>query len=438
MKSNQPLPLHLAWTIWGFGALFYLMGFFLRVAPAVMTAELMQEFNISAAALGNLAAFYYYSYVAMQLPTGILADIWGPRRLLSTGALVAGCGVLLFAAAPNVWWANCGRFLIGGSVAVAYVGTLKLAGDWFPPKYFAMLSGLALLFGLLGAVFAGTPLRLMVVAFGWRKTMLASAGIMFAVCAGIWLIVRDHPSEKGYAGFTNPAAATDTGSHRQIISGIIEVLGYRNVRLLFVIGGGMVGSVLTFGGLWGVPYLTTHHGFTTLQAAALNSTLLVAWGVGGPILGGLSDRIGRRKPVFLAGFVLTVIGWSLVLFLPHIPGAVIAILLLINGFSSGSVVISFAFARESVPARLAGTVIGLINMGFMLGPMLLQPAVGWMLDRNWAGAWSNGVKLYSLDAYRAGFALMIGWALLALVLLFFTRETYCRPNPLVDNHTPNP
>jgi len=420
----------MAWIIWGFGALFYLMGFFQRVAPAVMTAELMREFNISAAALGNLSAFYYYSYVAMQIPTGILADIWGPRRLLSTGALVAASGILLFAVAPNIWWANCGRFLIGGSVAVAYVGTLKLAGDWFPPKYFAMISGVALLFGLVGAVSAGTPLRLLIVAFGWRLTMLASAGVMFAICAGIWCIVRDHPGQKGYAGFTQPGRAAGANSRRQIISGIREVLRYPNVRLLFVIGGGMVGCVLTFGGLWGVPYLTAHQGLTTPQAAALNSTLLVAWGLGGPIFGGLSDRIGRRKPLFIAGFSLTVTGWSLILFLPHIPAAVLTILLLLTGFASGSVIISFAFARESVPAHLAGTVIGLINMGFMLGPTLLQPAVGWMLDLNWKGDWLNGVKIYSLNAYRAGFILMIGWALLSFGLLFFTRETYCRPKTI--------
>jgi len=427
MKNSKSSPLHLAWTIWGFGALFYLMGFFQRVAPAVMTAELMHDFHLSAAALGNLSAYYYYSYVAMQIPTGILADNWGPRRLLTTGAFVAASGILLFAMAPNIFWANLGRFLIGGSVAVAWVSTLKLAGAWFPPKYFAMLSGIALFFGIVGAVFAGPPLRLVVVAFGWRAIMLASAGVTFAVCAGVAFIVRDHPAEKGYAGFTEAAPAAGSSSRRQIISGIIEVLRCPNVWLLFVIGGGIVGCVLTFGGLWGVPYLSTYHGLTTTQAAALNSTLLVAWGVGGPIFGGLSDRIGRRKPLFVAGCSLTVIGWSLILFLPHLTGAVLAILLLITGFTSGCVVISFAFARESVPAHLAGTVIGLTNMGFMLGPTLLQPMVGWMLDRNWIGAWSNGVKIYSLNAYRAGFTLMIAWALLSFGLLFFTRETYCRP-----------
>ena len=427
MKDSNTPPLRLAWSIWGFGALFYLMGFFQRVAPAVMTAELMQDFNISAAALGNLSAFYFYSYVAMQVPTGIIADIWGPRRLLSTGALVAASGILLFAVAPNIWWANCGRFLIGGSVAVAWVSTLKLAGDWFPSKHFAMISGIALFFGLVGAVFAGPPLRLLIVAFGWRNTMLASAVVTFVICAGVWLIVRDHPGEKGYAGFTEPAPAAQNTSHRQIISGIIEVLRYPNVWLLFVIGGGVVGCVLTFGGLWGVPYLSTHHGLTTTQAAALNSTLLVAWGIGGPIFGGLSDRVGRRKPLLLVGVTLMVIGWGLILFVSNLPVAVLTILLFITGFTSGCVIISFAFARESVPAHLTGTVMGLNNMGFMLGPTLLQPAVGWMLDRNWNGEMLVGVKIYSLSAYHAGFTLMIMWAALSFGLLFFTQETYCRP-----------
>jgi hypothetical protein len=50
-----------------------------------------------------------------------------------------------------------------------------------------------------------------------------------------------------------------------------------------------------------------------------------------------------------------------------------------------------------------------------------------MLDRHWTGVIENGVRVYSLDAYRTGFALMLAWAALAVLLLFFTRETFCRP-----------
>ncbi len=201
MKQKTTPPFRLAWTIWGWGAAFYLVGFFLRVTPAVMTAELMQAFQISATALGNLSAFYFYSYVAMQIPTGILADIWGPRRLLTAGALIAGSGTLMFAVAPSILWAYLGRFLIGGSVAVAFVGTLKLAGEWFPARFFSTVSGVALFFGIVGAVFAGAPLRLSIISFGWRNTMLFSAVVTFVICAGVWLMVRDHPSEKRICRF---------------------------------------------------------------------------------------------------------------------------------------------------------------------------------------------------------------------------------------------
>lgn len=423
-RATHP-PLSLAWTIWAFGATFYLMGFFQRVAPAVMTAELMQEFNLNATALGNLSAFYFYSYVSMQIPTGILADIWGPRRLLTAGAFLAAVGALLFAMAPTIFWAYLGRFLIGGAVAVAFVGNLKLASEWFPARYFAMVSGAALFFGIVGAVFAGTPLRILVVAFGWRNTMLASAAVTFMICAGVWVIVRDYPGEKGYADFTDAAATRGNNSRQRIFAGIVEVLRYPNTWLLFVIPGGLVGCVLTFGGLWGVPYLSTHHNLPITQAAALNSALLVAWAIGGPIFGGLSDRIGRRKPLYFFGYTLAVIGWSIILFIPNLPIFLLAALLVITGFASGCIIISFAFAKESVPANLAGTVNGVINMGVISGPTLLQPAVGWMLDRYWTGALLQGVRVYDLAAYRAGFLLMLVWALLSLILLFFTRETRC-------------
>ena len=422
-------PLSLAWTIWGFGATFYLMGFFQRVAPAVMTAELMQEFNLNATALGNLSAFYFYSYVSMQIPTGILADRWGPRRLLTTGAFVASVGGLLFALAPSIFWAYLGRFLIGGAVAVAFVGNLKLAGEWFPARYFALVSGAALFFGIVGAVFAGTPLRILVIAFGWRNTMLVSAALTVVICAAVWVIVRDHPGEKGYAGYTDPAAGTKANTRPGIFSGILEVLRYPNTWLLSVIPGGLVGCVLTFGGLWGVPYLSTHHDLPATEAAALNSALLVAWAIGGPIFGGLSDRIGRRKPLYFFGCTLAVTGWAMILFVPALSLPLLTILLVITGFASGCMIISFAFAKESVPAHLAGTVNGVINMGVISGPTLLQPAVGWMLDRNWTGGLFQGIRIYDLAAYRSGFLLMLGWALLSFVLLFFTRETRCRQMP---------
>ena len=416
----------MAWMIWGLGALLYLIGFFQRVAPAVMTTELMRDFRIGATALGNLSAFYFYSYVLMQIPTGVLADNWGARKLLTAGALVASAGSLLFGMATELHWANLGRLLIGGSVAVAWVGMLKLANHWFPPRHFSFVAGVALFCGIVGAVSAGVPLRLFIDQYGWRPMMLFLAGVCFLLTAATWWIVRDDPQEKGYRRFTIPAKSSEGVVLTKIWGDIVEVLRYPNVWLLFLIPGGITGCILTFAGLWGVPYLTTHYGMETTEAAAIASTLLVALAVGGPVFGAISDRLCSRKIPYIIGCCATTAGWLLLLFVPGLPFHLLVALVLVTGFTSGSLIISFAYAKESVPPELAGTVSGLINTGVILGPTLLQPAVGWVLDRHWQGELVNGARIYSLAAYRTGFVLMAAWAILSLVLLVFTRETACR------------
>lgn len=420
-------PARLAWGIWSLAAAFYFIGFFHRVAPAVITGELMTEFAIGAAAMGNLSALYFYSYVAMQIPTGVLTDRWGPRRVMAAGALVAACGIALFAMAPTLAWAGVGRLLLGASVGVAWVGMLKLASHWLPPRRFGLASGMLLLVGIIGAVSAGVPLRLLVAEFGWRPVILASGLLTAALGIAIWKLVRDDPTEKGYASHCPTVARSTSEEPRpSALQGLKEVMGYRNTRLLFLIPAGMVGGVLAFGGLWGVPFLSTHYAMTTAEAAGMTSLLLVAFGLGGPAWGSASDYLGRRKQAYVTGVALAVAGWAAIIFGPLHSKPLLAALLAATGFASGVMIISFPFVKESVPPRLAGTAAGVVNMGVLIGPMVLQPAVGWVLDRNWQGTLSHGARVYDLAAYRWGFALMLAWAVVSLVLVLFTRETHCR------------
>ena len=415
-------PIRLAFTVWGLGAAFYLIGFYQRVAPAVITNELMSEFSLGAAALGNLAAFYYYSYVAMQIPAGVLADLWGPRRVLSAGAAIAAAGTLMFALAPSYALAGVGRLLIGGSVGVAFVAMLKLASHWFAPARFAMVSGLALACGMVGAVSAGVPLRMLVDAFGWRNVLALSGVLTGLLGILIWLVVRDDPSERGYASY----ATTAPLRRASIFAGIRRAFAARNVWLVFLISGAVAGPTLTFGGLWGVPFLTTHYGLTTAQAATVTSLLLVSWALAAPITGAFSDRVRRRKPIYAYGSLLATAGWCAVLLIPGLPLALLVGLLVLTGCASACAMLAFAIAKESVPANLAGTVGGITNMGNMLGGMIMPSIVGWMLDRRWDGTIVNGVRVYDLDTYRAGFGLMLLWLAAALVLLVFVRETHCQ------------
>jgi MFS family permease len=410
--------------VWGLGATLYLIAFYQRVAPAVITAELSREFGLSAAALGNLSAFYFYSYAAVQIPTGMLADRCGPRNVLATGAALTALGTLLFAWAPSVAYANAGRLVIGAAAGVAFVSMLKLASHWMAPRRFAFVSGLALLVGTLGATLAGAPLRIAVDAFGWRGVMLASAAATAALAVAIWTIVRDDPAERGYASYFPQEKASGAPS---MAAQLREVARFRNPWLMLVIPGGFSAILLTFPGLWGVPFLVSQHGFSTRDAALTASAMLIAWALSSVVFGPLSERLGRRKPLMAASLVTTLALWAVVTFVPALPAALLVALLIAVALAAGGFILVFAFAKESVPLRVAGTVSGITNMGVMLGGMVMQPVAGLILDRHWRGAVRDGVRVYDLDAYQAAFATMFAWGVAALVLLAFARETFCRP-----------
>ena len=140
------------------GAAAFVLAFFHRVAPGVVAADLRATFDTSATTLGFIAAFYFYPYAAMQLPSGVLADTIGPRRLFTAGTLVAGAGSLVFAFAPDVPWLLAGRALVGLGVAVAFVSVLKLVASWFSEREFGTWVGVLQMLGNLGGVLGAWPL----------------------------------------------------------------------------------------------------------------------------------------------------------------------------------------------------------------------------------------------------------------------------------------
>lgn len=425
MDQKRYPPASLAWMVWGLGALFYFTAFYHRVAPAIMTDRLMAEFRIGAAGLGNFTAFYFYSYFLMQIPTGLLADHWGPRKLLAGGSLVTAAGTFLFAAAESIVPANLGRLLIGAASGVAFVSLLRLSTCWFPARVYATQSGLALFVGVSGAVTAGVPLHWLVEAFGWRPVMFAAVFLHLILGALIWLIVRDDPAQRGYRGHA-PAGTETTLSPKALLEDLATVFRYKNTWLLAFVSCGLTGPVIAFAGLWGVPFLATHYGMTTGTASTVTSILLICYAIGGILFSFASDRIGLRKPVIILGTLLALLAWIPVLFVPALPVWLLIALVIATGLTSGCVIVCFAFVKESVPSRFAGTVSGVCNMGSMIGPIILQPALGWILDRHWAGALSGDVRLYNLSAYRTGFLLLTAFSVMAALLSSLATETRCR------------
>lgn len=427
-SKGGPPPLWRSWSVWIIAASFYLAAFYIRVSPAVMTTELMRDFHISGRDLGNFSAFYFYAYVLMQIPTGVLVDSWGARKLLIVGAVCAGAGTFLFASSDSFVLACAGRALVGASTAVGWVVTLKLATHWFPARRFATLTGLGLLVGNIGALFAQVPLRLLVESFGWRPVALGSAVFMLATGLLAMLAVRNDPSELGFATYAPVALQRPkTVNLREVLKGFRQIFGYRNTWLIFCAQGGFVGAMLSFTGLWGPPFLKARYSVTSATAAGICSVMIVCWASASPVCGYLSDRFGQRKPIYVAGAILAALGWATLFYAPGLPLAAFTVIAALTSFAAGAVIIAFAYAKESVPVRFLGTISGAVNAGNMIGPMLLQPAIGWVLDRQWTGQFAaGGTRLYDVHAFQVAFALIVSWAALTCVLAALTTDTGCR------------
>ncbi|MEW5983628.1 MAG: MFS transporter [Acidobacteriota bacterium] len=421
-------PAWLAWLVWGVAAFFYLSGFYLRNSPAVMTSELMRDFSITASQLGQFSAVYFYAYVLMQIPTGVLVDSWGARRLLILGSVLAAAGTFVFGWTSNVALGMAGRGLVGAATAVGWIVTLKLATHWFPSPRFAMLTGLGLMIGNIGALFAQVPLRLGVERFGWRPVAIGSAAIVVCISALAWALVRNDPVERGYASHApSELQRTDHLSIWHLLKGFKQVFAYRNTWLIFLAQGGFVGTMIGFTGLWGPPFLRARFDIPSTTAAAICSVMTICWAVASPICGHLSDKIGRRRPIYLSGAVAATIGFAVMFYVPGLPLWLFVALAGVSSAACGAVILGFAFAKESVPVLFLGTVSGAVNVGNMVGPTLLQPAIGAVLDHRWSGRTADGLRVYGLADYQVALLLMVGWLAIACVLIAFTRETYCKP-----------
>lgn len=413
----------LRWSAFAIVGGAYMLSFFHRFAPSAIAADLQQSFDMSATALGGLAAAYFYVYTLMQIPTGVLADTLGPRRLVTIGGVVAAFGSLLFGYAESFSVAVLGRLLIGLGVSVVFISLLKLNASWFSEGKFGTMAGLTLLMGNLGSLFAATPLAWALDFTSWRHLFGGLALLSLLLSLLTWWRVRDEPTAMGFPSMRalqgRPEhAARDGHWYRELQA----VARNRASWPGFFVNFGIAGTVFAFAGLWLVPLLTEGYGWSR-SIAALHSTLLLAGlAVGAFFIGSLSDRIGRRRPVMIGTALLYLICWlPLLLALPLTAGWS-HLLFLLLGIGSSSFTLSWACAKEVNRHANAGMATSLVNTGAFLGAALLQPAVGWVVDESYR----RHPEAAALLHYQHGVWLLAGVSLLGVMAAWRVRETRCR------------
>ena len=413
------------WTIYAVLIAAYMLAFFHRFAPAMVAGELTQAFGITAAALGSLAAMYFYIYTAMQLPAGVLADTLGARVSVTVGNVVAGAGSVTFGLAETFGTASVGRFLVGLGVSVVFVGIMKSNTVWFSERRYGTISGLTLLLGNVGALAATGPMALILLKVEWRTLFVILGGVAIGLAVLSWLVVRNRPQELEFPSVREmEGLPPHAPRERHWLQDLRAVLANRRLWPGFVYDFGVTGSLFGMLGLWAVPLLRDVHGLTRGEASVYTTLATAAFAVGCLASGGVSDRLGNRAGVLRAGVLVYLAVCLALQFLPWRPGPGALALFALLGLSAGCFVVAYAHAREVARPALSGMAISLVNTRLFLGTAVFQPLFGWAMDLGWDGAMADGVPVYAAADYTRGLWVLVGFAGLAAVASRFLVETH--------------
>jgi MFS family permease len=270
------------------------------------------------------------------------------------------------------------------------------------------------------------PLRLLISVFGWRICIGAAGLLCLCLAVLAWVVVRDDPAERGYQSYAKKIRRhSEAASSLSLWIKLTTAFSYRNTWLMLFVPCSLIGAMLSFSGLWGVPYLKSRFGLSEPQGAVYCSLLLICFATGSPLLGYISDRQGRRKPAYVLGFLVATFGWLALILVDALPLWTAAALLAVIGLSTGAMPLSYAIGRESAPAEISGIVTGIVITGIMIGPAIIQPITGWLLDMRWQGAMDSGIRIYDTGSFKTAFLPMLGWIALASILVLCIKETHC-------------
>ena len=396
----------MATVAWLLSAVYYFYQYAMRSAPAVMMPQLSAAFGLSALGAASMVGLFYYGYSPFSLVAGAAMDRLGPRKLLPFAAIGVGIGALLFATG-NTQVASVGRLIQGAGGVFALVGAIYIATKNFPASQAATLIGATQMFGMAGGSAGQFVVGPMIGAgLGWNQFWMGMGVIGLGIGVLLFFLI---PKEE--------AAAQTTGGFKTVLSGFGTVFRNPQSILCGLISGLLFIPTTIFDMIWGVRFLQEAHGVDYGTAVLRSSTVPFGWIIGCPLLGFISDRIGRRKPVIVGAAIvlLACMAWILYGKAGLVPPFVIG---LVAGMASGAAMLPYTVIKEANPPQFGGTATGVVNFLNFTFSALLGPVFGWILVKVSAGS-----QQFNVSDFQTTFTPMLYGVAIAILLTLVLKET---------------
>lgn len=408
--SSTSRPSFYAFLMCTLAAIFYCYEYLLRVMPAIIVPDLIHKLSISTSQVGLIASFYFLTYTPMQIFVGTIMDHFGVRLPLSLATLACAVGAYVFAI-PALLCAKIGMLLIGFGSAFAFVGVLKIAADWLPKRYFALVSGTTTALGMCGAISGETTLATVINEHGITNALhgLSAIGVSLAVLLALTIADKQLLRSKKYIH-----------ELQKLLFDLLFVAKNPQIWIVGLIGMMLYTPTTTFAGLWGVPYIQETRMLNAHDAGQIVSMIFVGWAVGSPLMGLLTNWLQSRKKIIVASSILCTLILVKIIYFEPASIEELMVWMFLLGFASSGEILVFAIAHDIIPSNLAGTAVSLTNMLVMVSGVM-QYLIGLLLE---ATEPVSQAVITQPHHYTNAFAIMPIGLIVATILSIWLKESY--------------
>ena len=362
-----------AWLYWGLAAVAYLTAVHQRSSFGVATLDAAHRYHVGPALLSLFPVIQLIVYSLSQIPVGVAIDHFGPRKMITLGAVIMGLGQLTLALSTIYPIAILGRAVVGLGDAMTFISVLRVTTAWFPPKRNAMMTQLIGLLGWIGQLLSAIPFAFILRTQSWTTAFLILTVSAVVVGAASYAIIRDRNPEQLSNSWPN---------RRDLAERVKSTWAHPATKIGFWSHWSSPFSANMFSLLWGVPFLVKAEGMSKSQASTSLISIVFCGAIAGVAFGYLIGRFPHHLDRLSYSVCLIISAyWALIILWPgKAPYAMLIGLMGVISIGGPGSLIGFAHARKHIPLSNMGTADGIINAAGFYSTLLAMFGVGVLLQ----------------------------------------------------------
>ena len=390
----------------------YTIAFIDRTNISLALPRISHDLHLDPLQAGTAAGIFYWGYLALQIPGGHLAKWWSPKKFISVLLVVwavcaVGCGF-----ARTYRELLLLRLLLGVAESGVFPATLILLSHWFSRAERARANAFWFLC-LPGAVILSAPFSgWMLDHWGWRTMLIAEGALPFAWLA-VWLaFIQDHPGEAKWlppterdalvATLRKESSQLDSAETPSYLGSLIRPQVFVLAAVYFCFVSGQMGLLF-----WLPSAMGKFKGLSSLSTGILYTLPFVVGAASLVIVGRHSDKMHERRYHGAAAMLFG--GCCILLGVATIPYSLLLAFtfIVLSGVGAyGPMGPFWAIPTETLPAKVVGSVMGLVNALGNLGAYFAPLIVGYLNKRT--GNFLSGFTfLGAITVAAAGLSLLL-------------------------------